>query len=183
MRLIFAVLVAASLSLLAARPAAASCALPASAADNTARAVAVIHGAVTQAGGGALTVRVDRVLKGQASAEIRVFVGPARGAATSVDYAATQGSDHVLYLIRGSDGQLETNACIGSHSGQATADETATFGTVGSPAPGSRTELAPIPGTAFPSIIDLAPLWLALGVVGAAAVTLVLRRRRAHIGE
>jgi hypothetical protein len=126
-------LLGASLMLGGAVPAAASCAPPASVADNAARAVAVVYGTVTATGGGSLTMRVDRVLKGDIRTPVQVFVGPARGGAfaptvTSVDYSATVGSDQVLYLIRGTDGELETNACIGSHPGRPDARESAFFG-------------------------------------------------------
>lgn len=131
----------ASLVLLAspARPALASCAPPATVGENAARAESVVYGTVTSVSDGAATVRVDRVLKGSAAGTITVWLGPGRGGsagtavATSIDYTAAPGTDHVLYLIRGSDGQLETSACIGSHAGPPNSDETAHFAAAASP--------------------------------------------------
>ena len=112
-----------------ARMAAASCAPPVPATENASRAIAVVSGTVTSIDGAVMTVRVAQVLKGDVHTPLRVFVGPSRGAgATSVDYAATVGSEHVLYLTRGSDGALETNACAGSHAGALTGEEQSVFG-------------------------------------------------------
>jgi hypothetical protein len=135
---------------LIASPAAASCAPPAPVAENAGRAVAVVYGTVTASERGAITLRVDRALKGQLDSPVRVLLGPSRvsipgiAVATSIDYRATVGSDHVLYLIRGSDGQLETNACIGSHPGPPDAAEltfftSSTSTATSSPAPGTVT--------------------------------------------
>jgi hypothetical protein len=198
MRVLVAVLVAVALTLAVARPVAASCAPPAPLADNAGRAVVVVYGSVTSVENGALTLRVDRVLKGPVDAMLRVFVGPGRRAAgvggfTSVDYPDMStkvqvGSDHVLYLYRGWDGALETNACIGSHAGPPTADEVAHFGAGTSP--GGSTTPAPTPAPAtvpeapepVAQISAILPL-LILVVVGlliaAGATTVVLRRRAA----
>jgi hypothetical protein len=153
------------------------------------RAVAVVYGTVRESGGGALTLRVDRALKGQVGAAVRVFVGPGRGGtagtatATSIDYpdlggAARVGSDHVLYLVRGADGQLETSACIGSHAGPPNTAELALFGTGTAPTVGPAT---PAPA-AFPDLVppsaDVAPLWLAFAVAIAGVALIVIRRRR-----
>lgn len=192
-----------ALLLVMAAPAAASCAAPASVAENAARAVAVVHGTVTGAGGGAVTLRSDRVLKGSVGGTLAVFVGPGRGGtggtavATSVDYAAAVGSDHVLYLIKGADGRLETNACIGSHAGSPTAAEVAYFGAgassdpasgttlpqlspgagMGSPDPASGTLPSPVPGAA-PMFTWSDAAWPALvGVVAAGVLIIFLARR------
>jgi hypothetical protein len=128
----------------------ASCAPPASVAENGSRAVAVVYGTVTVTGPGSVTIRVDRVLKGSVASPLTVFVGPGRGGtggvsvATSVDYRAETGTDHVLYVIRGEDGQLETNACIGSHSGAPTSEENAHF--AGGSGPSAPTAPVPLPG-------------------------------------
>lgn len=149
MRLLIGVSAILALLLSLASPAAALCRPPAPLAENAARAVAVVYGTVTRAGGGAVTLRIDRVLKGNAGGALVVFVGPGRGGAggtavmTSNDYRAAVGSDHVLYLIRGDDDQLETNACIGSHAGSPTAAEVAYFSGSASPEPRS----SPGPGT------------------------------------
>jgi hypothetical protein len=190
MRRLVGTLVVAALTLLHASPAAASCAPPASVTENAGRAVAVVYGTVTESGGGALTLRVDRALKGQVGATVRVFAGPGRGGvagtavATSIDYPslggpAQVGSNHVLYVVRGADGQFETNACIGSHSGPPDATELAFFGTgrapdAAPPAPATNPDAVP-PSAAF------VPLWLALALALALAifgVAVVLRRRR-----
>ena len=83
-----------------------------------------MYGTVTDVSAGAVTLRVDRVLKGQVGRSVRVFgtVG-----FTSIDYRAELGSDHVLYLVRRADGELETNACIGSHAGPPDATEVTFF--------------------------------------------------------
>jgi hypothetical protein len=191
MRALLAALALAAMTLLDAMPAAASCAPPASVGENAARAEAVAYGTVTSTERGAIIVRVDRVLKGQVAGTLRVFVGPGRGGAagsaiaTSIDYPdlrgpAAVGSDHVLYLIRGSDGQLETNACIGSHPGQPDAAELTYFGAGTSPAPASplpRTASGPDPSL---SLLDVPALWLSailLAIFGGAMV--MIRRRRA----
>jgi hypothetical protein len=116
----------------------------------------VVHGTVTSASAGAITLQVDRVLKGTSGETLSVYTGPGRGGsggtavATSVDYYMTRGSDHVVYVVRGADGQLETNACIGSHSGQPTAEETAYFGpgTPPSGSGGTATETSSVPSFA-----------------------------------
>jgi hypothetical protein len=133
MRAFLAILLVMWLTLGGTSPAASSCAAPATIADNAARAAVVVYGTVTGVGAGAITVRVDRVLKGDARTPLRVFVGPGRGGAftpvaTSVDYAAAVGTDHVLYVVRGTDGELETNACGGSHAGPPDDKERAFFG-------------------------------------------------------
>jgi hypothetical protein len=188
MRLLVVAPLVVALSLPASVPAAASCAPPASVADNASRATVVVYGVVTNAGAGVVTLRVDRILKGQVGASVQVFVGPGRGGgggtavATSIDYMAPVGSDHVLYLIRAGDGELETNACNGSHSGPTNAAERTYFGAGTSATGGS----APGAVTAAPQIVPATPqfspeslaAWpaLILLIVGAAAV-LLLRRR------
>jgi len=138
MRVLAVLLIAIVLTLVRATPGATSCRPPLPLPEQAALAMAVIHGTVADASGGALTVRVDRVFKGDAATPIRVFVGPGRGVgATSVDYAAASGSEQMLYLIHGTDGELETNACIGSHPGPATAEELAYFGAGTAPTAGS----------------------------------------------
>lgn len=179
-----AAILALLLLLTGARPALASCAPPASVAENAERAEAVIYGTVTGQASGSVTLRVDSVLKGSASQTLTVFVGPGRGSGggqtvmTSVDYDAPLGTSHVLYLIRGEDGQLETNACIGSHAGAPTANETAHFGpgtapTAAGPDPAGdgvgRMPLALEPPLAFAA--------LGLLAIAAAAAAVVLRRR------
>jgi hypothetical protein len=148
-----------------ASPAAASCAPPVTVAENAARAVAVVYGTVTASSGSALTIRIDRVLKGDIQTPARVFVGPARGGGlapvvTSVDYPATVGSDHVLYVVRGSDGELETNACVGSHAGRPNDNETAFFGA--GTAPAAQPDATPAGLTAAVALAALALAALAL---------------------
>lgn len=179
---------------LVASPAAASCAPPAPVADNAGRAVAVVYGTVTASDRGAITLRVDRALRGQVGSPVRVLLGPSRvnipgiAVATSIDYAATVGSDHVLYLIRGSDGELETNACNGSHAGPPNAAELTFFASSISTATSS-----PAPGTVTTSdkgrvadnllvrhLVDNLLMWLVpvAGLLG--AVILIALRQRAQ---
>lgn len=169
---------------LGASPALASCAPPAPTAENAGRAEAVVYGTVTDASGGAITLRVDRVLKGSAGASVRVFVGPGRGGsggsavATSIDYQAAVGSDHVIYLQRAADGQLETSACNGSHAGPPTAEETALFGAGSSPAP-SPAPAAPGAVYGTPSLPQVpAAAWAALALVAVLALSALLLGRR-----
>lgn len=194
MRLLVGVLAVVAVAFLLASPAAASCRPPASVAENAARAVAVIHGTVTESGGGALTLRIDRTLKGPVGGTVRVFVGPGRGGggdtavATSIDYPGLGprpvrvGSDHVLYLIRGGDDQLETSACIGSHAGPPDAAELALFG--------SATAPSVLPGTLPPAATDVPPaagpqIWplLLLAILGGAALILFRRRSSLRSGD
>jgi len=170
MRVLTVALMAIVLTLVRAMPSAASCAPPVPFADRAALAVAVIHGTVVAVGGGTLTVRIDRVFKGDAPTPVRVFVGPGRGAgATSVDYAAGAGTEQMLYLIRGLDGELETNACIGDHTGPATGEELAYFGPGATPTAGS------------PDLpMQLAPLWAALALVVLGAIGALILRGRRH---
>lgn len=174
-------------------PADASCAPPAPLAENAARAVAVVYGRVASEGAGTVTLTVDRVLKGTASSPLVVFLGPGRAAPggpmvfTSVDYNAELGTDHVLYLIRGADGQLETSACIGSHAGSPTTEELAFFGAGASPAPAtpatqSQATPAQVPSEApvevRPSTGVVTSLWpglLVLALAGAAGLIVVTR--------
>ena len=170
-------------------PAAASCAARASAAENGARAEVVVYGTVTDVSGGAVTLRVDRVLKGQVGSSVHVFIGPARGGGgTSVDYGPPLlGSDHVLYIGRGADNQLETNGCGGSHPGPPDASEVAFFGLSSSSAAPSATStpavepVVPAPAVIAPAVIAPA-MWaaviLAIIVFGTATL-LIARRRRA----
>ena len=197
MRVLLGLLLAFAGVALVASPAAASCAAPAPVADNAGRAVAVVYGTVTASGGGAITLRVDRALKGEVGSPVRVHLGPSRvsipgiAVATSIDYRATVGSDHVLYLIRGSDGQLETNACNGSHAGPPDPYELGFFGSststaTSSPAPGALT--AAEAGRVLDDLLvrhmvnnlitGLAPLAGLLGAVLLVVLLIVLRRRR-----
>ena len=177
-RLIAVIAVAVSL-LVFSSPAAASCAAPAPTPENAARAEAVVYGTVTDVSGGAVTLRVDRVLKGQVGRSVVVFgtVG-----FTSIDYRAELRSDHVLYLVRRADGQLETNACIGSHPGPPDASEVTFFGLASSPAAPSATSTPAVePVVAAPAVIAPA-MWAALIlviIVIGFATLLVIRRRRA----
>lgn len=173
MRVLFTVIASTGLMLLGGAHAVASCAPPAPVAENAARAESVIYGTVTSLSDGAATMRVDRVLKGSAAGTITVWLGPGRGGsagtavATSVDYTAAPGTDHVLYLIRGTDGQLETSACIGSHAGPPTAEEQTYFGAGGAPAPGAAATAAPEP------LSSTAPIGLDLvALIGIAALAL-----------
>jgi hypothetical protein len=163
-------------------------------AENAGRAVAVVYGTVTASDAAALTVRVGRALKGQVANPVRVFAGPSRvggpgtAVATSVDYTAAVGSEHVLYLIRGADGQLETNACIGSHAGPPDAAELAFFGAgsassaapQASVAPATDAPATPVPAPATP--LPATGPWavLVLAILGGAALV-VLRRARGEI--
>lgn len=200
MRYIGAGLGAAILALILAAPAAASCALPAPVAENAARAVAVVYGTVIGTEPGAFTIRVDKVLKGEAASPLRLFVGPGRSSGsgqvvfTSVDYrAAPVGSDHVLYVVRGADGQLETNACIGSHAGRPDGIEAAFFGAGTAPGTaqpqgtlpaGAATAPPEAPGDAPVVALDPVPVLLILMGVGATAVAMfVLLARRISIAE
>ncbi|SRR6266508_3075220 len=183
MRSLLAALLTLASAVLTATPAMASCAPPAPLADRAARAVAVVYGTVTATDTASLTLRVDRSLKGQLAGVVRIFVGPGRGGAggtavaTSVDYRASVGSDHVLYVLRGDDGALETNACSGSHPGQPDADEIALFGASSfgvqpaSPQPVSAFD--PARGSVEPRLV--AALLVAALLTGATAV--FLRRR------
>jgi hypothetical protein len=180
MRVLVGILASLSMLIAYARPAAASCAAPGSLAENASRATAVIYGTVTSAGNGSITLRVDRVLKGTAGPTALVFLGPGRGgtggavAVTSVDYAAAVSTDHLLYLIRGADGQLETNACIGSHPGQPTPDEAAFFGAGIAPVASPEAPPQTAPSATFVRIVWP---WLVALLVGAGALWVVLRRR------
>jgi hypothetical protein len=197
MRVLLGLLLAVAPVDVGASPAAAKC-VRATVAENAARAVAVVYGTVTASGQGALTMRVDRVLQGQVGGETKVFVGPGRvgvpgaAAATSVDYpgmssAAAVGSDHVLYLVRGGDGQLETSACTGSHSGPPDADELAFFATAGPSgtpqAPASAAPATPVVVHGDPSTLNvpISAIWpLLVLLLLAGAMLLVLRRRAAR---
>ena len=179
-----------------ASPAAASRAARAPTADNAARAVAIAYGTVTEASAGAVTLQVSRVLQGKLGSTVRLFVGPGRGGVagtavgTSVDYGPEVGTDHVLYLVRGADGQLETNACIGSHAGPPDASEVTFFGPA---APSGAPSVAPTPTggpvVAAPSVIAPATsgaLLVVIIVIGVATLlTLRIRtaRRRPYRGE
>lgn len=145
MRLAGAVLAVALVTAFSGNHASASCRPPVSVAENAARAELVVYGTVTSATNGAATIQVERVLKGSATSTMTVWLGPSRGGsggttvATSVDYSATAGVAHVLYLIRGSDGQLETNDCVGSHEGAPTVEEQTFFGAGTPPTAGGAT--------------------------------------------
>jgi len=162
-------------------PAAASCRPPEPVSENAARAVLVVHGTVTGVDSGAVIFRVDQVLKGSAASTLRVFVGPGREgsgggiAATSVDYSATVGTDHVLYVIKGENGQLETNACTGSHPGAPSAEETALFGPGSSPDPTSGL-ISTIPGGAD-TPFGWADPWAVVAALAVLVATIILGRR------
>lgn len=183
MRSLVAALVIVVGAFVLATPAIASCAPPAPLPERTARAVAVVYGSVTATDMASLTLRVDRSLKGQLAGAVRVFVGPGRGGvagtavATSIDYRASVGTDHVLYVIRGDDGALETNACIGSHAGAPDADEIAFFGSISPGAPAVSPQPGSAPDAAPPSVrVELAGVLLAAALL--AGVTALLLRRR-----
>lgn len=174
MRGLIAVPASLALLLVLGPPVMASCRPPAPVAENAGHAVAVVYGTVTSASGETVTLRVDRALKGSVGRTLVAFVGPGRGGAggtavaTSVDYAAKVGSDHVLYLVRGEDGQLETNACIGSHAGPPNPDELAYFGA-------GTASLDPTPPAESPPEVvsasaRLDPIWPALIIVLVGAV-------------
>lgn len=176
--------------LVSTRPAAASCAPPASVEENAERAVAVVYGRVTERTDHTITVEVERVLKGSADGTIVVLLGPGRdGAFTSVDYSGSErmgeapaiGSDHVLYLVEGQDGALETNACGGSHPGPPAADEEAYFGS-GEPSDATA-EPSTVGGagqsTGTGGAASQAALMLAaLAVLGLALLAMLLSARR-----
>ncbi|MGH2449980.1 MAG: hypothetical protein ACRDGE_01670 [Candidatus Limnocylindria bacterium] len=166
-------------------PALASCAPPRPAAENAADADAVVHGRVVELRGGPpgalggvgaaeLVVAVERVFKGEVGATIVVRVGPGDGAATSVDYIAGFGTEHVLYLT-GGDGGWTTNICTGSHEGPPTPEETAAFGTGAPPLPGSEAGAA----LGEPLLALAATLGATLFAVGAVFYALGGRRRAA----
>lgn len=178
--------------LVLASPAAASCAPRAATPENAARAELVVYGTVTDTSTGALTLRVDRVLKGQVGGSVRVFVGPGRGGSvTSVDYPdigarANVGSDHVLYVLRAADGQLETNACVGSHPGPPDPSEATFFGlaATGAPSAISTPSAATTPGVepVVPAPADAtagpwAALVIAMIVISFATLSIARRRR------
>lgn len=188
MRIFIVALVAVFMGSLLAAPAAASCRPPGSVAENAIRAEAVIYGVVTQTELGAVTMRIDRTLKGQVAGTLLVFVGSGRGGAagsavaTSIDYPDMSGppavgSAHVLYLIRGSDGKFETDACIGSHPGGPNAGEVAYFGggvtPTGTPS-APEPFMPPVNAGANPTPL----LWLLMMLAVAAGVIAFVRRHR-----
>lgn len=159
-------------------PAAASCATLAPTPANAARAEAVVYGTVTDVSAGAVTLRVDRVLKGQVDRSVRVF---GTAGFTSIDYRAELGTDHVLYMVRRADGQLETNACIGSHAGPPDATEVTFFGLSSSSGAPPATA-TPVVESVVPAPSVIAPaIWvaliLAIIVIGFATLSIVRRRR------
>jgi len=168
-------------------PAAGSCRAPASIQENAARAEAVVYGTVTQVSGSAVTdvnasattLRVDRVLKGQVGGSVvRVF---GMAGLSTIDYRAELGSAHVLYLTRRADGELETNACVGSHAGPPDASEVAFFGFLPSSVTPSATPSPDVEGmVAALSVIGLPVVALILAIVVVGFAThLITRRRRA----
>lgn len=185
MRPLLAMLVAVALLAAFASPAAASCAPPAPVAENADRAVAVVYGTVTSGDSSRVTVRVDRVLKGSVGSTVTTYLGPTRGGgASSIDYTAGVGTDHVLYLVRGEDGQLETNACIGSHAGPPTAEENAHFG-AGSAPSGTSATAAPLPSApaaprVLPGTATAEQLWVLplLALTGLPLLVHIARRLR-----
>ncbi len=183
---VIAVIVVMMALLVFSSPAAASCPGPAPIQENAARAEAVVYGTVTQVSAsavtdvsaGAATLRVDRVLKGQVGSSVRVF---GIAGLTTIDYRAELGSDHVLYLARRADGQLETNACVGSHAGPPDASEGAFFGLLSSSGPPRATPSPDVEDmVAALSVIGplVGALILAIIVIGF-ATHLTARRRRA----
>lgn len=184
MRPLLALCLTIAIGLLLATPAVASCAPAAPMSERAARAAAVVYGAVTATDAASLTLRIDRSLKGQLAGSVRIFVGPGRGGAsgtavaTSVDYRVAVGSDQVLYVIRGDDGALETNACIGSHSGPPDAEEIAFFGAATSVGPAGPSGGILAGETSQPSVVSAL---LAGGLVAAlmtgTLATVLLKRR------
>lgn len=183
---LIAILAVAVQVLVLASPAAASCAPRAATPENAARAELVVYGTVTEASAGAVTLRVDRVLKGPVGSSVRVFVGPGRGGSvTSVDYPdmgarANIGSDHVLYVLRAADGQLETNACVGSHPGPPDPSENTFFGLAATSAPSATSTPGVEPIASAPASVTATPwaaLVVAMIVIGAATLQIVRRRR------
>ena len=192
---LIAILAVAVQVLVLASPAAASCAPRAATPENAARAELVVYGTVTEASAGAVTLRVDRVLKGPVGSSVRVFVGPGRGGSvTSVDYPdmgarANIGSDHVLYVLRAADGQLETNACVGSHPGPPDPSENTFFGLAATSAPSATSTPSAQSATSTPGVEPIASapasvtatpwaaLVVAMIVIGAATLQIVRRRR------
>ena len=142
-----------------------------------------MYGTVTDASAGAVTLRIDRVLKGQIGSSFRVFYGPGREVGgTSIDYRPDLGSDHVLYIVRGADGQLETNVCIGSHPGPPDASEVTFFGVSSSSAAPSATSTPAVEPVVPAPVVSAPAMWaaviLATVVVGFATLLTVRRRRR-----
>ncbi|HET8568624.1 MAG TPA: hypothetical protein VFM93_06535 [Candidatus Limnocylindria bacterium] len=181
MRPLSTVLAAVALLLPLGGQAAASCRPPLPLGESAAGAVAVVHGTVESAAGGALTLRVKRVLKGTAGPRLSVFVGPGRGGpggtavATSVDYGAAVGSEHVIYVIRGADGRLETNACVGSHEGPPTPEEAAFFGAAAT----TPDPAGPPPETVPTAELPWSPLLAGVAAIAIGVVLLAARRMRA----
>lgn len=176
-------LAAVVLLLAAAQPAAASCAPPAAVSENASRAEAVVYGTVASGDRSRVTVRVERVLKGTVGSTVAAYLGPTRGGgASSIDYTAPVGSDHVMYLVRASDGQLETNACNGSHAGAPTAEESAHFGAGTTPSGTSATTAPLTPGPAVPGPLPdtatAALVWLLPALTIGLLVLLLVARRR-----
>ncbi|MFN2521223.1 MAG: hypothetical protein ABR525_09275 [Candidatus Limnocylindria bacterium] len=117
----------------------ASCAQVSSIHDNADRADVVLYGQVTGTEGAPgqprrfVFMRVERVMKGAAFERIGVALGPDGSggggpAATSVDYQADVGTDHVLYLKQTAPAGFSTDACSGSHPGAPSGEEQALLG-------------------------------------------------------
>jgi hypothetical protein len=102
--------------------AAAAMCLPLTQSERAERADLIVYGRLN---GDRLEIR--QVLKGSAKGTIVVRFGPEKGAVTSVDYIAVDGTDQTLYL-RLEDGEYVTDSCSGSHTGMPDAEERAFFG-------------------------------------------------------
>jgi len=167
-------------------PAAASCPAAAPIQENAARAEAVVYGtviqvsasAVTDVSAGAATVRINHVLKGQFGSTVRVL---GIAGLSTIDYRAELGSDHVFYLATRADGQLETNACVGSHAGPPDASEVAFFGLSSrsaAPTPDADSLVLVVGNSSVITPATWAALVFATIVFGIPTL-LIVRRRRA----
>lgn len=174
-----AVLAALALALatpLGASVAVASC-VQQDAATQIAGAQVIAVGTITEtrqtfvAAGGVVRFRPERVLKGNLTNEVQVYLGPTHGGAiSSVDYTAVvRGERHTLYLRDAGDGSFETSACSGSHRGEQTPDEERLLG------PGTL-----VAGATDPALSPLTVAAIALvALVAASAVIRVFMGRRA----
>lgn len=167
------VLIAVSLFVAPAKPAAASCAQQ-TLSEQAARADVVLFGTVTSVrmtfapASPVIMFRPERVLKGSLTKSVQVYLGPTHGGAvTSVDYQAASPQQHTLYLRDAHDGSFETDACSGSHEGAPSADDEKLLGA------GTRVDAAVdagVPGLLVAAIV--VALLAAVLVLG-----LALRRR------
>ena len=160
--------------------AAAAMCLPLTQAERAERADLIVYGRLN---GDRLEIR--QVLKGSATGTIVVRFGPEKGAVTSVDYIAVDGTDQTLYL-RLEDGEYVTDSCSGSHTGMPDAEERAFFGlndeaafwTMGGPVDevgGNATDSGTDAGS-----VQTTGLLLAVSALGIGALALVAGRRLAR---